>query len=275
MEDNEVDSKTKISEKIDIGSELSALVEKNVISRRIADRLEQKLKEKQIKINKEQLNVIVRKIGEIIRTYTKTEHPTKSEGAIKTAQPAEKKIDSDMQQLIETVEKLQEKLTNIENGYTAKDDKKFKTSAPKIVTTDDIKIPKGFVRPGKEFKLDPLTEIPNDPESIIVLMKWLQYLIDKCGRANLSAILDYYVDIGWISQDAKISLIDYSHGITEDKSKLEITRKDAADLPSKDHIQSLFFIQKLKGIEIDKRFIDRIDSELNRMTKKLDSCRSK
>ncbi|OGS40174.1 MAG: hypothetical protein A3K77_03575 [Euryarchaeota archaeon RBG_13_31_8] len=133
---------------------------------------------------------------------------------------------------------------------------------------DDIKIP---IKTIEEFRIDPLTEIPNDPESIIVLMRWLQYLIDKCGHSNLSTILDYYIDIGWISPDAKLILIDYSSGITEDNCKEEIPKREVNDLPSKDHIQSLFFIQKLKGKEIDKHFIDRIDDKLTRITKKLDS----
>ena len=121
-----------------------------------------------------------------------------------------------------------------------------------------------------DINLDPLTDVPGDPESVVVLMKWLQHLIDKCGRENLSNILDYYVDIGWISEDAKISLIDYSHGITEETKRSETTKK-VNDLPSKDHIQSLIFIQKLKGNDFDKHFIDRIDSELSRITKKLNN----
>ena len=122
---------------------------------------------------------------------------------------------------------------------------------------------------------DYLKEVPSDPESVIVLMKWLQYLIDKCGRDNLSNILDYYVDIGWISQDAKISLIDYSQGITEEERTGEVVRKDITDLPSKDHIQSFVYIQKLKGKRFDKHFIDRIDGELARITKNLTNYKFK
>ena len=102
-------------------------------------------------------------------------------------------------------------------------------------------------------------------------MKWLQFLIDKCGRDNLTNILDYYVDIGWISQDAKMYLIDYSQGI-----KGEITTdKKITDLPSKEHIQSFIFIQKLKGRQFDKHFIDRIDNEISRITKKIENYPSK
>ena len=106
-------------------------------------------------------------------------------------------------------------------------------------------------------------------------MKWLQYLIDRCGRDNLANILDYYVDIGWISEDAKIKLVDFSHGITEDETEADTKKRDITNLPSKDHIQSLIFIQKLKGKELDKHFLDKIDGELNRISKKLNNYQFK
>jgi len=165
-----------------------------------------------------------------------------------------------MQKLIQTIDKLEERISNIESE---------KTSDLKVVSTQDIKVSP------KEWEFDSLKEIPNDPESIIVLMKWLQYLIDRCGQDNLSNILDYYVDIGWISEDAKINLVDFSHGITEENKVETYEGKNITNLPSKDHIQSLIFIQKLKGQELDKHFLDKIDGELNRITKKLSNYRFK
>ena len=243
MVDKKGDSKNSVSEGFDIGNELSALVDQNIIPSRIADKLEKKLKEKNAKINKEQLHALAYKIRDFIDDYIKS-GPT-------TEQSIAGETDVNMQKLVETIKQLQERIANIESG-----------KPPRTVTTDDIQIP-------KEWEMDPLTKIPNDPESIIVLMKWLQHLIDKCGRTHLSDVLDYYVDIGWISVDAKISLIDYSHGITEEEKKGETPR--VSDLPARDHIQSLMFIQKLKGRRFDKHFLDRIDGEISRITKKLDN----
>ena len=144
-----------------------------------------------------------------------------------------------------------------------------------MVTQDEITIPGEDGTSFREWNLDPVLEIPSDPESIIILMKWLQYLIDKCGHSNLSAILDYYVDIGWISQDAKITLIDYSQGITQENIRSEEKKRLINDLPSKDHIQSFLFIQKLKGKNFDKHFIERIDNEIIRLTKRVDNYRFK
>jgi len=249
------DSPNKVTNDYDLGNELSALVNQKVIPKRIAEKLEKRLKEKNIKITKQQLNILVYKLRDIINDYKKSDPINK-----KTESPTWEKKDTDMQKLLQTIENLEERISLIESETT---------SDLKVVTTNDIKVNQ------KDWELKPLKEIPNDPERIIIIMKWLQYLIDRCGRDNLSNIFDYYVDIGWISEDAKIRLVDFSHGITEDKTDGEIIKRDITNLPSKDHIQSLIFIQKLKGKELDKHFLDKIDGELNRISKKLNNYQFK
>lgn len=267
-----IENEEKMTSAFDIESELSTLVEKSIIPSRIAEKLGQKLKEKNVKITKDQLYDLVEKIKSIMRTYGKFEQKEKTAPAAPTAtikKPIEIKPDANMQNLVETIEKIGIKLGDLEKKLTG-EEQYDKKDLPGLVTTEGIKIPGE-----KEYTywtLDPLVKISSNPESVVILMKWLQYLIDKCGRENLANILDYYVDVGWISQDAKISLIDYSHGITDENKKREGTiGKTINDLPSKDHIQSLIFIQKLKGRQFDKHFLERIDEEINRLTKKLDN----
>jgi flagellar protein FlaD len=271
MGDKEGDSENKTLDEFELGNELSALVESKIIPERIAEKLEQKLKDSQVKISKKQLNMLAEKIQNIIRTYSKFDKNDKDEKQ-KTG-TIEKTPDANMKMLSDTIGKLHDRLNNIESGVVNKTDK---TSSPRIVKTEDIQVPESISGPVHEWKLDPLTKIPSDPESVIVLMKWLQFLVDKCGRSNLPDILDYYVDIDWISQDAKIDLIDYSNGITDEGPKGEnIARRKATDLPARDHIQSLLFIQKLKGRQFDKHFLERIDGEISRLNRKLDNYRLK
>ena len=319
MPEDEEDSKNKKSEDFDLSTELSALVEQNIVPSRVAKRLEQKLKEKKVAINREQLQIIIEKIRDIMRAYAKTkqlniplkneklpsEQPSDKPSGQKPEQQPEESINDiidaigSMQDNLKSIEKsnlskndmvkiislLKDNLKNVEKGEISddvidainslQDNLKSvgegKDSKQQIVTTEDIQVPKTITLTDQELSLCPLNEIPSDPESIIVLMKWLQYLIDRCGRPNLSNILDYYVDIGWLSEDAKINLIDYSQGIKEEQKSGDTEKKDVTDLPSKDHIQSLIFIQKLKGRKLDKHFIDRIDDEISRILKKLDN----
>jgi len=249
------------NQEYDMDRELSTLVENNIIPSKLAEKLSQKLRQKNVKLTKNQLYLLVNKINEIMTGYKKADIKN-----LDISKPSgDLNFDQNMQKLVESVDKLEQRLTNLEENSNFK-----KTNKSRFVKTDDIKINEEVKIPSYDINLDPLTEVPGDPESVVVLMKWLQYLIDKCGRENLSNILDYYVDIGWITEDAKISLIDYSHGITEENKKTDTT-KNISDLPSKDHIQTLIFIQKLKGNDFDKHFIDRIDSELTRITKKLNN----
>ena len=260
MEEGEEKSKTQ--DEFDFSTELSTLVSRNMIPSRLAEKLEKKLKEKKVKISEKQFKTLIEKIQDIMSVYSKTgKLPNKNE-SVKKETPTTNKKDEDMQKIIETIEELKEKITYLEKGTT---------NSPKIVTTEDLKVPEGMIEKKPHWNVEPLIEIPNNPESVIILMKWLQYLIDICGRPNLTNILDYYVDIGWITQEAKLSIIDYSKGITEKVKKDETAKRQITDLPSKDHIQSLVYIQKLKGMEFDKHFIDRIESELSRISKKIDS----
>ena len=290
MEESSEDSKNKISEEFELKSELSALVAKNVIPKKIAEKLEQKLIESRIKISKEDLDLLASKIREVMHTYVKfgqyvgeNKMPDVGQLSGKTTEP-----NADIKKLVDSIKELQERITNVEkdtidnddehthnNIFTRENEMQFgmngeKIPSTKVVTTEDIKIPEK-IKVHIQRDMDPLTEVPTDPEGVVVLMKWLQFLIDKCKRSYLSEILDYYVDIGWISEDAKISLIDYSSGITEEGKNEGISKKGTSDLPARDHIQSLLFIQKLKGAQFDKHFLDRIDGDISRMMKKLDN----
>ena len=254
MRDKKGDSINKNSELCDLNTELSTLVSQRVIPKKIADKLEQKLKQKNVKLTKEQLHALVYKIRDTIAQVRSGKKSVSGRAS------------SDKESLIRTIERLEKRIANIESG---------KRSNTRVVTTDDIRVPGRTMGSNYELDIDPLAVVPNDPESIIVLMKWLQYLVDKCGHSQLPIILDYYVDIGWISDEAKISLLDYSQGITDEDNKNESKSKTLSNLPAKDHIQSLLFIQKLKGINFDKHFLDRIEGELSRITRKLDSYKFK
>lgn len=263
MDDTKGDSKNEASEKFDLEEELSTLVTENVLPSRIAEKIGKKLKEKKIKITKEQLYMLANKISELINDYYESDVSTIKNKEMTMTE------DMDMQKLIETVEKLDKRITSIEMGKVG-----FDKDSTKVYTAEDVQISEEITLPTQSW-LNPLTKVPSDPESIIVLMKWLQYLVDKCGHSYLPEVLDYYVDVGWISEEAKISLLDYSNGITEESENGEAVRKGVSNLPSKDHIQSFIFIQKLKGNKFDKHFIDRIDGELARITKKLDNYQFK
>jgi len=268
MGENEVDSEVTRIERFDLGTELSSLVINNILPPKIAEKLEKRLKEKQVNINKEQLHMLAQKIRSILDSQgssqieqIKTIEEQPKQRLVKDSEENMKTIADDMDKLKERIEILEGGLAgvlhsgNTSEGSNIVDSEKLENSDMELADY------------AQNLDLAPLAKIPTDPQGIIVLMKWLQFLIDKCGRINLPEILDYYVDVEWITEDTKISLIDYSNGITAGKETKESSKKDVNNLPSKDHIQSFLFIQKLKGMKFDKHFVERIDGEISRLTK--------
>ena len=253
---NEKGEKLKQNSKdFDLNKELSTLVDERIIPQKIADKLEEKINERNIKLNKSQIRLLAIKINEFIENYSKN-------GTLKNNKQ-KNELTVENSKLLDVIEQLEQRIANLETGNT---DYNRKENVSGIVTTDDIKI--------TGWQMEPLTQVPNDPENIIVVMKWLQYLVDKCSHTFLSEVLDYYVDIGWITDNAKISLVDYSQGITGEGNKNNTSGK-TTNLPAKDHIQSLLYIQKLKGVQLDKHFLDRIEGELSRIQKKIDNYKFK
>jgi flagellar protein FlaD len=272
-------NENKPLEDFELSSELSTILANNLLPSRIVNKIGEKLEEKKIKITKKQLYNLVEKLRVTMRTFTKFDQPESKTKETPTAeiQKETKKIETplktegaDMKKLVDTIEQLKDRITIIEQNRL----EGIKGSSNKPVTTKDIKTIEKIDVPVREEEMSPLLQIPNDPESVVVLMKWLQYLVDKIGKTHLPDALGYYVDIGWISDDVRLDLMKYSNGITEETSGIG-TRKESSNLPAKDHLQSLLYIQKLKGLQFDERFVFRIDREMQKMAKSLEGYQVK
>ena len=167
-----------------------------------------------------------------------------------------------MKSLVDEVEQLKHRLSELESQQMSFEHKKMS----KLVTARDITVDGAPSLTYEDFQ--PLHELPNDPESIIILMKWLQHLVDNVGKQYLPDVLSYYVDIDWITDDVRLSILQYSKGIIEDDAKREQHQnKNSYNLPTTDHIRSLLFIQKLKGNSVDDRFMSKIDREMEKLSK--------
>ena len=263
MSEGDQNQGEKILEDSEVGNELSILVEQNILPQKIALRIAEKLKEKNIRITKNQLYRLTDKIQSALTNYkasvpNQPEQPKKVETELLNNTIIQT---TDMKKLVEAVEQLNQRIKVIEehriDGVKGASGTLVKTKDIKTFESTDI----------LEGNIQPLVQIPSDPESIVVTMKWLQYLVDKTGKSNLPDTLGYYVDIGWISEDVRLDLINYSKGITEEPAQTD-TRPP--QLPTKDHLQSLLFIQKLKGLQLDDRFLNKIERDMEKIVKSLE-----
>ncbi|WP_421077033.1 FlaD/FlaE family flagellar protein [Methanothermococcus sp. Ax23] len=109
-----------------------------------------------------------------------------------------------------------------------------------------------------------LEELPEDTLSTMLVFKWLEFLISRVGLSNLIDILDYYYNLGWISEKVVNRLIKISKNM---KYLNEEFRKPMDKMISEDHIVSLLYIEKLAGRPIPVDELESMDREINRIRK--------
>src|SRR4030042_1574223 len=103
---------------------LSALVTKNQIPSQLATKLMEKLKEKNVKITKEQLNSLAEKIRLAMRNMPtmpvkppEPQTPKRESLSVETSKQP-KPENQDMKALVDMIEKLQKRLTDVEQQKT-------------------------------------------------------------------------------------------------------------------------------------------------------------
>ncbi len=104
-----------------------------------------------------------------------------------------------------------------------------------------------------------LENIRKDPTSVVVLLNWIEFLMERVGRNNLMDALDYYLDIGWISEDVRSEVMAYARGIDY------YVEKPTWRLLPEDHTKSLLFIERLCGRKIDRNMLSSIDREMSKV----------
>ncbi len=106
-----------------------------------------------------------------------------------------------------------------------------------------------------------LSQLDNKPETPIILLNWIEFLMEKVGRNNIVDVLEYYVEIGWISEEVSSKIIDYANGID-----YYVERPTWKLLPE-DHTRSLFFIEQLRGHKIDKNSLAKLERDVGKIVR--------
>ncbi|MCS3924575.1 FlaD/FlaE family flagellar protein [Methanosalsum natronophilum] len=106
-----------------------------------------------------------------------------------------------------------------------------------------------------------LDHIDKNSYNMKLCMEWLEFLLCLVGRNNMTDILSYYVEMGWISDEVRLELLRYSDGIDyfADGATWKLTPDD--------HIRSIWFIERLAGVKVDKNVLTLIDREVANIKK--------
>lgn len=144
----------------------------------------------------------------------------------------------------------------------------------------------------KQFGRPILTYIKRDYYTIVLLMRWVEFLFERVKRDKITLLLDYYVDIGWISKEVKSEIMAYARGEVQDVTKYFPEEEIEAEiempegtikaprprmykkvedwrLSAEDHLKSLLFIMKIAGIEVNKDKLNSLEQEIEKFKKSL------
>ena len=176
---------------------------------------------------------------------------------------------------LETVEKKLSEITSISEttGMTQENHQDFKEKIKELSALYDLLSSdvSPFLDMGKPQSSPPEKEASTEKEpskieiyNMDALLDWIDFLVKKAGR-NLSDILEYYRELGWIEDSLKENILSYSRGIkgdTTDNGDVVISENgevDPADtdwrLTPEDHKTSLKFIRAIhdKNATYDKQ----------------------
>lgn len=87
-----------------------------------------------------------------------------------------------------------------------------------------------------------LETVPSQYAARLTLFEWLQFVLDRGGLQETLSAIDYYVDIGWISEAAAESLEDHVRVFQEAAANGD------RSLETADHLVSLVYVARLASM---------------------------
>jgi flagellar protein FlaE/flagellar protein FlaC len=100
-----------------------------------------------------------------------------------------------------------------------------------------------------------LAELPNGYVSDLVVMEWLEFLVTEFGPEDAVRTVEYYGDIGWISESVEEDLLAFVSGFA-DVDSVETEETGPATLEIGDHIRSLTFLSRLTGDAVQRKIVE-------------------
>ncbi len=113
-----------------------------------------------------------------------------------------------------------------------------------------------------------LEDVPlHDTRAIMILLKWIEFMLERVGHEGLRDLLNYYVDINWISEKVLFTVLRFAKGI-----RLYHENSDwrpAGYMNVKDHMTSLLFIEALRTGRFDKDIVLKVERDIYSIRKEV------
>ncbi len=163
--------------------------------------------------------------------------------------------------LLGKVDNLFKEISNVEKMLSGDGSKK------KSPTESEAETPPVQARyPWKAHRKAKLETLGDDVVSLMVALRWLEFLLDNYGPENTMDVLDYYESIGWISQSVKEQMIKF----TKMTGLISAVQEYKVKPSIQDHIVTMLFIEKLNGGEITRDLIEALERDFRMLKKGVD-----
>lgn len=133
-----------------------------------------------------------------------------------------------------------------------------------------------------------LQKIKQDYSSTVLVMRWIEFMFERVKRDKMSLLLDYYKDVGWISDNIKSQVMGYARGEIQDilayeeetittehfqPNAVPVDYKKVNDwrLSAEDHLKSLLFITRISGKEVNKDHLNSLEQEIMTFKRSLEA----
>ena len=163
--------------------------------------------------------------------------------------------------LLGKVDNLFKEISNVEKMLSGDGSKKKSPTEPEAETP-----PVQARYPWKAHRKAKLETLGDDVVSLMVALRWLEFLLDNYGPENTMDVLDYYESIGWISQSVKEQMIKF----TKMTGLISAVQEYKVKPSIQDHIVTMLFIEKLNGGEITRDLIEALERDFRMLKKGVD-----
>ncbi|MFW5924218.1 MAG: FlaD/FlaE family flagellar protein [archaeon] len=126
-------------------------------------------------------------------------------------------------------------------------------------TTDDAGFQFGAAAVSTDGEGPYLERPPDGYLADVVLLEWLDFLVDSYDARTAVRAVNYYERIGWIGEPMRDHCVEMIVGITD----AEYVYRDefgTTDISMADHRKSLGYVEELAGGRLERTFADSLDS---------------
>ncbi|AKB85751.1 FlaD/FlaE family flagellar protein [Methanococcoides methylutens] len=201
--------------------------------------------------------------AEIFETNKRIDRLDQTLSTLNTVQEESQKSMLELRSVTSDLIRSVENTHNANKDFMADSEKQDQLIKDEIVSLTDF-VEKEFKNLGaRSYRANgeniQLNNIIKNSTNMKLCMEWLEFLMELVGRNHLADILSYYEELGWISEDVRLELMRYAEGID-----YYIEKTDWKLAPD-DHVKSIWFIEQLAGLKVDKNRLSIVEKNIKKV----------